>query len=178
MGNIFVEAVNVDATAHFNFSEYMPFAGATVTRDIVLLAVDARPASVQVKYGTLSGHVLRADGATPAPACRSSPTTRTAASRASTARARAAVTPPECAVGVATSAADGVVQRWPDLPAGDYRLYAFDQPSLAQGEVALRACRRAPARPRFSCPAASAPCRASSSTAPARGCPARASAAA
>lgn len=62
VGSVFVEAVNLAAHAKFNLSEHIPLAGGTTTRDIVLLTVEAARATI--KTGSLSGHVLREDGAT------------------------------------------------------------------------------------------------------------------
>jgi 5-hydroxyisourate hydrolase-like protein (transthyretin family) len=133
VGNIFVEAVNVDAKAHYNFSEYLPFAGAIVARDIILIPAD----SVQqraVKYATLSGHVLKADGAT---AVADAPVVAYYQNNSQpgvVCPAAGDEAPSECPVGLANSAADGSFTI-ADIPAGSYRIYAFNQPSLAEGEV-------------------------------------------
>ena len=132
VGNIFVEAVNVGARAHYNFSEYIPFAGATVSRDIVLLAADLQRRLV--KYATLSGHVLRGDGAS---AVSGAPVVAYYANGSQPGATCPPVgdeIPAECPVGLATTAADGSFTI-AEVPAGTYRVYAFDQPSLAQGEV-------------------------------------------
>ena len=55
VGNILVEAVNTARPAQIFVSEYIPFAGATITRDLVLLDVDTT--GITVKTGTVTGHV-------------------------------------------------------------------------------------------------------------------------
>jgi hypothetical protein len=64
VGNLFVEAVNTTANAEVTLSEYIPFAGAVTTRDIVLL--DVAHTQVTVQHGLVTGHVLRSSGAEPA----------------------------------------------------------------------------------------------------------------
>jgi hypothetical protein len=138
VGNMFVEAVNTDAKAHFKFSEYIPFAGATVTRDIVLLSADVQ--QLTVKYATLSGHVLRSDAATTvsgAPVVayyQSNSQPGVACPLRFDEVTQSLETPAECPVGLGTTGSDGSFSL-PQLPGGAYRIYAFDQPSLSQGEV-------------------------------------------
>jgi hypothetical protein len=137
VGNLFVEAVNIDAKARFTFSQYIPFAGATVTRDIVLLSAEVQ--QLTVKYATLSGHVLKSDAATavsgaPVVAYYQSESQPGVSCPAVSGEFGEAVIPAECPVGLATTGSDGSFSV-EQIPVGSYRVYAFDQPSLSQGEV-------------------------------------------
>ena len=130
VGNFFVETVNVAAHAEFSFSEYMPGASATVTRDITLLDVATR--DVTVKFGALSGHVLRADGITPVAGVPvivwyqhlSQPGVSCPGVPAS----------PECAIAMMTSDGQGRFS-FPKLTAGELRVHTFDQGAFAQGQA-------------------------------------------
>src|SRR5205823_3031969 len=60
VGPIFIEAVNTDAQAQMSVSEVIPFAGATTTRDLVLLTANS-PKEIVVQKGAVTGHVARTD---------------------------------------------------------------------------------------------------------------------
>jgi hypothetical protein len=132
VGNFFVEAVNVTAHAQFSFSEYLPAASVTIARDITLLDVATR--TVTVKHGALSGHVLRFDGVTPAPAVPvivwyqhlSQPGVSCPGDPA----------PIECAIAMMNTDAQGGFA-FADLTAGELRLQTFDQGALSQGQARL-----------------------------------------
>ena len=132
VGNILVEAVNTDRPAQIFVSENIPFAGATVTRDILLLDVDLTAPSV--KRGDVRGRVLRADGVTGVsgvPAIlyyksRSQPNVPCAPPPGGRDE------PAECAVAVLETGADGAFS-FPAAPAGDLRVYSFDQAALQEG---------------------------------------------
>ncbi len=130
VGSLFVEAVNTLERATLSISDYIPFAGATVTRDLMLLDVETRETTVQ--HGALRGHILRADGSTPAGGvpvivfyehnsqpgvlCPGSPP------------------PGECAIAMATTASDGRFG-FVDVTSGRLRVYAYDQGALSEGTV-------------------------------------------
>ncbi|HEX4915743.1 MAG TPA: hypothetical protein VFV51_17415, partial [Vicinamibacterales bacterium] len=132
VGNLLVEAVNPAARAQFFFSENIPFAGAITARDITLLDVELR--EVTIKTATVAGFVYRPDGTTPigdVPVIvyyqnRSQPNVPCPPVGSPPKE------PPECAVAVVRSAADGAFL-FEKVTAGALRLYAFDQGSLAQG---------------------------------------------
>ncbi len=86
VGNIFIEAVNPTANAQMSISENIPFAGATTSRDFVLLKADS-PKAIVVKTGHGDRSRAAKHGLAPSPACRSSSTTPAEASRESAVRA-------------------------------------------------------------------------------------------
>lgn len=130
VGNFFVEAVNVTAHAEFSFSDYMPGASVTVTRDITLLDVAKR--EVTVKFGSLSGHVLRADGTTPVAGVPvivwythlSQPGVSCPGVPA----------PVECAIAMMTSDGRGAFA-FPKVTAGELRIQTFDQGAFSEGQA-------------------------------------------
>ena len=132
VGNLLVEAVNVDRPAQIFVSENIPFAGATVARDILLL--DVNLTAPTLKIGDVTGRVVRADGVTgvggvaailyyktrsqPDVPCAPPPGGRDE--------------PSECAVAVVETGADGAFS-FPAAPAGDLRVYSFDQAAQQEG---------------------------------------------
>ncbi|MCU1383321.1 MAG: LamG domain protein jellyroll fold domain protein [Acidobacteria bacterium] len=129
VGPIFIEAVNPDAQAQFSVSEVIPFAGATTTRELVLLRADS-PKQAAVKKGTLSGHVVRTDkgstadlpvivyyetGSQPGVFCPGSGVA-------------------ECAVALGKVDADGGFT-FAGVPAGGLHVRSFDQATLQQGDA-------------------------------------------
>lgn len=129
VGPILVEAVNTTRNAQTFVNEAIPTAGAVIQRDLVLLDV-ARPGAITIRYGTLRGVVLRADGSTPVgnvPVFAyyqhlSQPGVR----------CPGASPPPECAVAAARTGGAGsyVFDR---VVAGNLRVVAFDEATLQQG---------------------------------------------
>src|SRR5262249_31445982 len=111
-------------------NDLMPFAGATVTRDLVL--IDAKTEPITLKKGTVNGFVLERDGATPAIGVpiiawyQSNSQPNIPCPKAA----------PECPVGVTTSSTTGAYAL-PNLPAGSLRLQTFNQASYEQGEVGV-----------------------------------------
>ncbi|MCU0255404.1 MAG: Ig-like domain-containing protein, partial [Vicinamibacterales bacterium] len=136
VGSILVEAVDTTRPASIFVAEDIPFAGAIVTRDLVLLDVDTT--GVVVKYGALTGRVLRRDGLTPV---TDVPVIAYYANRS---QADVRCPPPpgghnepaECAVAVVRSDASGAFA-FPHVVAGSLRVYSFDQGALAEGEVRI-----------------------------------------
>ncbi len=134
VGSVLVEAVDTTRPASIFLAEDIPFAGAIVTRDLVLLDVDAT--GVVVEYGAVSGRVLRRDGFTSVPevpviayyANRSQPGVRCPPPPGGHNE------PVECAVAVARTDTAGTFA-FPRVVAGTLRVYAFDQAALAEGEV-------------------------------------------
>ena len=132
VGNIYVEAVNVAAKATFTMSDAIPFAGATVERDITLL--DEEQHEITVKHGTVRGHVLRTDGVTPAGGV---PVFVWYTSGSQTGVACPGSPAPECAVAGGQTTSQGEFS-FPGVPAGSLRVSAFDQDGLVQGAVRLQ----------------------------------------
>ncbi|MGC4081206.1 MAG: carboxypeptidase regulatory-like domain-containing protein [Vicinamibacterales bacterium] len=132
VGNFYVEAVNVAAHAQFSFADYMPGAASVVTRDITLLDVERR--NITVKHGTVSGHVLKADGTTPVAGVpvivwytdNSQPGVRCPGD------------PPasECALAMVTSDGQGGFS-FADISAGELRVSSFDQGALSEGQARI-----------------------------------------
>ncbi|MEQ1871485.1 MAG: carboxypeptidase regulatory-like domain-containing protein, partial [Vicinamibacterales bacterium] len=63
VGNVLLEAVHVPTNAKGSAAELIPLAGASVARDMTLFSVTFP--TITVKFGTVTGHVLRADGRSP-----------------------------------------------------------------------------------------------------------------
>jgi 5-hydroxyisourate hydrolase-like protein (transthyretin family) len=130
VGNIVIDAVNTAAVAKTTESDLIPFAGATTTRDLILL--DASHEPITIKRGNLSGFVLESDTRTPA---RGVPVIvyYQSNSQPSIPCPKSA---PECPVAVATTDANGAFQ-FPNVVAGSLRLQTFNQSSYEQGEVGI-----------------------------------------
>src|SRR5439155_2481266 len=130
VGNILVEAVNPTADAQTFISENIPFAGATTTRDIVLLSV--AHTNVTVKHGQAGGHVLRGDGVA---AVGGVPVVAYYTNLSQPGVTCAGIPPAgECPVALATTDATGVFT-FANLVAGRLRFTTFDQAAYQQGEV-------------------------------------------
>lgn len=135
VGSILIEGVSAARAAQTFISESIPFAGATVTRDLVLLDVNTSP--IEVKRGRLFGHVLRADGASPVPDV---PVVSYYQNR-SQAGVRCppfpdGTEPAECAVAVVRTAVDGAFV-FEQLSAGTHRVTAVDQAGLQEGQARI-----------------------------------------
>ena len=129
VGNVFIEAVNTGAQAQISVSETIPVAGATTTRDLVLLTADS-PKEIAIKKGAVSGHVLRGAGAgslaglpvivyyiagsQPGVACGTQVE--------------------KCPVAIGATDADGAFA-FAGVPAGQLRVQSFDQATLQEGEA-------------------------------------------
>ena len=138
VGNILVEAVNTARPASVFLSDYIPTAGSTVTRDLILL--DAITQAITVKTATVTGRVLRSDGVTRVPGVQ------VVAYYASESQAGVkcgippgslSLEPPsECAIAITTTGDDGAFSLG-KIAAGSLRLYTFDQTALQEGAVRL-----------------------------------------
>ena len=132
VGNVLVEAVNVDAGAQVFLSENIPFAGAVISRDLTLLDVEVRDATVHT--GRIEGFVYGPDGVTP---IAGAPVIAYYQSRSQPNIACPKTGEPprdvaECAVAFVTSGPNGAFAL-DKVTSGEVRLYAFDQASLAEG---------------------------------------------
>jgi len=131
VGNVLIEAVNPSAGATVKISERIPFAGAEITRDIILIGIDvAQP----VQRGRVTGHVLQADGATVAVGAQVVLYYREDARYPVYCPEQSSDGITECAVAVTRTDALGAFT-FEQVPPGSLRVYAFDQPTLMQGEV-------------------------------------------
>ncbi len=132
VGNIFIEAVNPTANAQMSISENIPFAGATTSRDFVLLTADS-PKAIVVKRGTVAGHVLRSTG-TGSLAGLPIVVYYTGGSQEGVG---CPVFFGECAIALGSTDADGAFTV-PGVPAGRLRVTTFDQAALQEGEASLQ----------------------------------------
>ncbi|MFN7916659.1 MAG: Ig-like domain-containing protein [Vicinamibacterales bacterium] len=135
VGNVLIEAVNVTRPAQLFVSDLIPFAGATVTRDLVLL--DPVPAGPAVpKAGTLTGLVVKSDGVTPVvdvPVIAYY-TSRSQAGVKCSPPPGGTQEPSECAIQVVRTDATGRFS-FASLTAGQLRINTFDQVELLEGDV-------------------------------------------
>ncbi|MCU1382031.1 MAG: LamG domain protein jellyroll fold domain protein [Acidobacteria bacterium] len=128
VGNIFIEGVNLAANAKGNASDLIPLAGASVARDLTLFSLTAP--KITVKFGTASGHVLRADSTSLVSAV---PVVAYYQSNSQP----GVLCPPgqsECPVGVGQTDAGGRFELL-HISAGQIRLVTFDQLTFQQGEA-------------------------------------------
>ena len=133
VGNIFIEAVNPTANAQMSISENIPFAGATTTRELVLLTADS-PKAILVKRGAIAGHVLRSTGSG---SLAGLPIIVYYTGGSQTGVGCPGVFFAECAIALGTTDADGAFSV-PGVPAGRLRAYTFDQAALQEGEVSFQ----------------------------------------
>ena len=131
VGNVLVEAVNVPANAKTFLSDLIPFAGATTTRDLVLLSVPLT--QVTVKHGTLGGHVLRGDGVS---AVGGAPVI-VYYSHLSQPGVTCPANAPECPVAM-TKTDDQGSFAFPGVVSGLLRVHTFDAPSFQIGDVQVQ----------------------------------------
>jgi hypothetical protein len=130
VGNIFIEAVNTAARAQFSVSEIIPFAGATTTRDLVLLAVDS-PKQITIRRGTLRGRVLRDRPEDP---LEGLPVVVYYQGLSQEGVGCPLDPGGECAVAVGRTAADGSFA-FENVVAGALRIHTFDQAAFQEGGV-------------------------------------------
>ncbi len=129
VGPIFIEAVNVDAQAQFSVSEVIPFAGATTTRDLVLLRADS-PKQITIKKGTLTAHVVRSDNTSTA----GLPVILYYENGSQAGVFCPGTGVDECAVAMGTVDANGAFV-FSNVPAGDLHVRSLDQATLQQGDA-------------------------------------------
>jgi hypothetical protein len=142
VGNLIIEVVHLGTNSKITQSSYIGASGSTVELNLVLLTETVR--KITAKYGAISGHVLHYDGATPVSGvpvygfyqdnsqdgvrCPEVPTSIDGAIRM--------IRPPECAVASGTTTVAGAY-RFADIPAGNYRLYTFDQAASQEGTARI-----------------------------------------
>jgi len=137
VGNMLVEAIDPARPAQVFVSETMPFAGAAVERDLILLDLPA-PGDVTVQKGALTGRVLLADTLAPVPdvpvvayyKSRSQPNVKCG-------QLGPGPEPAECAVAVTRTDVDGRFA-FGDLASGEYRVTSFDQEGLTEGVIRIQ----------------------------------------
>lgn len=135
VGNVLIEAVNAARPAQLFVSDFIPFAGATITRDLVLLDPVAIGPQVP-KAGTLTGLVVKSDGVTPVvdvPVIAYY-TTRSQQGVKCSPPPGGTQEPPECAIQVVRTDSTGHFS-FATLTAGQLRINTFDQVELLQGDV-------------------------------------------
>ena len=128
VGNVLIEAVNVQARAQTVVSDLVPFAGATVARDLTLFG-QKTPEGVTIKYGVATGKVLRDVTLSIAPGVTVFAYYQNRSQTGVRCPSSASGEPPECPVAAAVPGEDGVF-RFDQLPAGAYRVTAIDQGGL------------------------------------------------
>ncbi|MEO8677871.1 MAG: carboxypeptidase regulatory-like domain-containing protein, partial [Vicinamibacterales bacterium] len=128
VGNVLIEAVNVLARSKGTASELIPLAGGTTVRDVRLF--DLSSPAIVVKYGAVTGHVLKGDGAS---AAADVPVMAYYLS-GSQLGVLCPGSQTECAVGAAHTDSAGRFQ-FDQISAGQIRLATFDQTTLQQGEA-------------------------------------------
>ena len=147
VGNIFIEAVNATAQAQTAISETIPFAGATTTRDLVLLTADSPKAIASRKARSAATCCAAPATGSLGRACRWSCTTSPAASPASAVRRRR-----ECA-----GRRSRTTRRWTArsrLPAcrrANCACRRSTRPTLQEGEAAQQLAADGTRRPSPSC---------------------------
>ncbi|MGE5243771.1 MAG: carboxypeptidase regulatory-like domain-containing protein [Betaproteobacteria bacterium] len=130
VGNIVIEAVNVAAKAQITLSDLISVAGGTLTRDLALVSV--QQTQVTIQHGTLTGHVFRSDGSTPAAGLTTIAYYENASQPGVTCPGAAANVAGECAVAVTTTDSAGAYA-FASIIAGAIRISTFDQATLEQG---------------------------------------------
>ncbi len=129
IGNSLVEAVHVDTNSHISQSSYIGTAGDVVELNLVLLTEQVK--KITVKYGQVSGVVLRPDGATPVPGMPV-----IAFYQSNSQPGVTCPKPDECAVAMVTTDKNGAYL-FPSIPAGSHRIYSFDQAVYQEGNINL-----------------------------------------
>jgi hypothetical protein len=133
VGNVFIEAVNADAHAQIAISDHIPFAGATTTRDLVLLTADS-PKQIVLKKGTVTGHVVRGAGTEP---LGDLPVTVIYVNHSQPGVNCPVNFPAECPVAIGKTDATGGFT-FAGVPAGQLRVESFDQATLQEGSASLQ----------------------------------------
>jgi len=138
VGNLIIEAVHLGTNSKITQSGYIGASGSTVELNLVLLTEAVR--KITVKYGAISGNVLHYDGAT---AVSGVPVygyyqdnSQDGVRCPEIPGPFGPVRPPECAVATAVTSAVGAYS-FPDVPAGDYRIYTFDQAASQEGSARI-----------------------------------------
>ena len=142
VGSILIEAVNIQydhtgqitSQSKLSVSDYIPETNALLEQDLVLISPET--AQMTTRYGSVSGHVLESDGATPIAGV---PVVIYYKSNSQ----EGLLCPSgggECPVTMTTTGEDGSFF-FEEIPVGDLRIYTFDQSRLLEGEawIALEA---------------------------------------
>jgi hypothetical protein len=135
VGNLIIEAVHLGTNSKITQSGYIGTSGSTVEMNLVLLTEAVR--KINVTYGAISGHVLHYDGASAVPGVpvygyyqdNSQDGVRCPADSEGR-------RPAECAVASAITSSIGAYS-FPDVTAGDYRIYTFDQAASQEGNARI-----------------------------------------
>lgn len=130
VGNIVIEAVNPTTRSKVLISERIPAAGAIVQRDLVLIGVAEATPGVDVRYGTLTVRVLRADGVTPAPDVP----VYAYYQNFSQTGVRCPLPGEECPIATGRTDTSGTFV-FEHLVAGSHRITGFDQEMFTEGEA-------------------------------------------
>ncbi|WP_211360494.1 carboxypeptidase regulatory-like domain-containing protein [Geobacter argillaceus] len=129
IGNSLVEAVHVETNSHAAQSTYIGTAGEVVELNLVLLTEQVK--TITVKYGQVSGVVLRPDGATPVPGVPVIAFYQSGSQPGVT-----CPKPGECPVAMVTTDKNGAYL-FPSIPAGSHRINSFDQAVYQEGNINL-----------------------------------------
>jgi hypothetical protein len=135
VGSILIEAVNIQydhagqitSQSKVSVSDYIPETNALLERDLVLVSHET--AQMTTQYGVVSGHVLESDGSTPifgVPVVVFYKSNSQEGLRCPKGE--------ECPVAMTTTNEDGSFL-FEEIPAGDLRVYTFEQPRLLEGEA-------------------------------------------
>ncbi len=127
VGNVFIEAVHTPTNAKGSAAELLPLANATVTRNVTLFSI-VLP-DTKVRYGDVTGFVLRADGASPA----ADVPVVAYYQNGSQPGVACPQGLPECAIGLTRTDATGRFELR-RISAGQIRLDSFDQLTYQQGD--------------------------------------------
>lgn len=139
IGNSLLEAVHVATNSHVTQSVYIGSAGAVVEVDLSLLTEEVR--KIQVKYGEVSGTVLRPDGMSPVAGVPviawyqhlSQPGVQCPCLPCQD----GCCIPKECAVAMTTTDDTGGYT-FPSVVAGQLRFNSFDQAVYQQGNIFIQ----------------------------------------
>ncbi len=133
-GNVLIEAVHVPSNSQITLSDRIAEPGTVVERDLVLLSEATQ--AVTVAYGTLAGTVLEGDGTSPVPNLPVIVYYRSGS--------QTGVTCPQpvpadlfCPVAATTTDAAGAFF-FERIPAGELRVYTFDQARQAEGKAFIQ----------------------------------------
>jgi len=137
VGSILIEAVNIQYDHHtgqitsqskLSVSEYIPETNALLERDLVLVSPET--AQMTTQYGAVSGHVLESDGSTPIAGVPVVVYYRSNSQEGLQCQSGVG----ECPVAMTTTNEDGAFF-FAEIPAGDLRIYTFEQSRLLEGEA-------------------------------------------
>lgn len=132
IGNSLLEAVHVESNAHVAQSTYIGTAGAVVELNLVMFTEQVK--KISVKYGQVSGFVLRPDGATPVAGVPVIAYYQHNSQAGVTCPGQLNPDRPECAVAMVTTDKSGAYL-FPSIPAGSQRIASFDQAVYQEGSI-------------------------------------------